>query len=109
MANAMRFTTTELSDLESRIANAAGGRWRIELAAFDGWRRCARPCRRNQGERRTASVLDVDGALAELAQEDRDTPARRSMTASPSRSFAGRHPVVEQALKQAGGEGFRRQ
>jgi DNA mismatch repair protein MutS len=35
MANAMRFTTTELSDLETRIANAAGEALAIELAAFD--------------------------------------------------------------------------
>jgi DNA mismatch repair protein MutS len=35
MANAMRFTTTELSDLETRIANAAGEALAIELAAFE--------------------------------------------------------------------------
>jgi DNA mismatch repair protein MutS len=34
MANAMRFTTTELADLETRIANAAGEALAIELAAF---------------------------------------------------------------------------
>jgi DNA mismatch repair protein MutS len=34
LANVMRFTTTELSELESRIANAAGRAIEIELAAY---------------------------------------------------------------------------
>ncbi|MEO0327050.1 MAG: DNA mismatch repair protein MutS [Pseudomonadota bacterium] len=35
MANAMRFTTTELADLESKIANAAGQAITIELSLFE--------------------------------------------------------------------------
>jgi DNA mismatch repair protein MutS len=35
MANAMRFTTTELADLETKIANAADRALAIELAVFD--------------------------------------------------------------------------
>ena len=39
MANAMRFTTAELADLESRIANAAGEALAIELDAFETMRK----------------------------------------------------------------------
>ena len=35
MANAMRFTTTELAELETKIANAADRALAIELAVFD--------------------------------------------------------------------------
>src|SRR5690606_27085057 len=35
MANAMRFTTTELAELETKIANAADRALTIELAAFE--------------------------------------------------------------------------
>jgi DNA mismatch repair protein MutS len=57
--------------------------------------------------RRALSVIDVDGSLAELAQEQGLLPPR----VDDSLAFeitGGRHPVVEQALK-AGGAAVRRQ
>jgi DNA mismatch repair protein MutS len=37
MANAMRFTTTELAGLETKIANAADRRWRSSSPSSTGW------------------------------------------------------------------------
>lgn len=100
MANAMRFTTTELADLESRIANAADRALAIELAAFD------RMVEAIIGEAeaikkgaRAIAVVDVAAALALLAEEW----SYRRPTVDDSRMFAiegGRHPVVEQALRR---------
>ncbi|MEP9386925.1 DNA mismatch repair protein MutS [Mesorhizobium sp. KR9-304] len=100
MANAMRFTTTELAGLESKIANAAGVALSIELAAFD----------RLVGEAVAAaatiragaaalSTLDVSAALACLAEaEDYCRPSVDGSLAFAIQ--AGRHPVVEQALRK---------
>lgn len=104
LANAMRFTTTELADLESKIASAAGRALSIELGIFDRLRdevvaqADAIRCCAN-----AASVLDVTMGLAELAA----TQGYCRPIVDDSRTFnitAGRHPVVEQALrKQAEG------
>ena len=104
MASAMRFTTTELAELEAKIAGAArpraGDRAR-RLRRADGRggrrRRCD-PRRRRRARRRSTSP--------------RPSPCwpRRRPTAGPmvedSLAFAiagGRHPVVEQALRGDGG------
>ncbi|MBC8128903.1 MAG: DNA mismatch repair protein MutS [Rhizobiaceae bacterium] len=106
MANCMRFSTSELSDLESRIAGAAFDALALELAAFE----------RLSGAIVTASVelrsgaealavLDVSSALAELAvSEDWSRP-----DVDDGLSFrieGGRHPVVEAALKAGAGDPF---
>lgn len=100
LANAMRFTTTELADLESKIASAAGRALSIELGVFDQLRDAAvaradslRACAQ------AASVLDVTIALAELAGGQ----GYCRPIVDDSRTFnisAGRHPVVEQALRK---------
>ncbi|NTG49857.1 DNA mismatch repair protein MutS [Agrobacterium rhizogenes] len=104
MANAMRFTTTELADLESRIANAADKALTIELEAFD--RMVAAVVAEAEAIKagaRALSVIDVAAGLALLAEEQ----AYCRPVVDASRMFAiegGRHPVVEQALRrQAGG------
>jgi len=106
LAGAMRFTTTELADLESRIANAAGRALEIEQQVFDAL----------QGEivaeapaiaRAAAAlaVLDVSQGLAELAsKQDCCRPV-----VDDSLAFAivgGRHPVVEQALAREAANPF---
>ena len=100
MANAMRFTTTELADLESRIANAADRALAIELAAFD---RMVEAVTGNaeaiKKGARAIAVIDVAAGLALLAEEW----GYRRPTVDASRMFAiegGRHPVVEQALRR---------
>lgn len=104
MANAMRFTTTELADLESRIANAADKALAIELKAFDAMvAAVVTDAEAIKAGARALSVIDVAAGLALLAEEQ----AYCRPAVDASRMFAiegGRHPVVEQALRrQAGG------
>ncbi|KGF69309.1 DNA mismatch repair protein MutS [Hoeflea sp. BAL378] len=106
MANAMRFTTTELSDLETRIANAAGEALAIELAAFDELVLLAvSEAEAIKAAADALSVIDVTAALADLAQEQGYARPR----VDDSLAFeivAGRHPVVEQALRRQAAQPF---
>jgi DNA mismatch repair protein MutS len=105
MADAMRFSTAELAELESKIASAADRALTLELDVFE----------RLAGEVLAAgdaikavceglAEVDVTAAIAELA-------ATRDWTRPEvDRSLAfivegGRHPVVEASLKLRG-EGF---
>ncbi len=102
MANAMRFTTTELAELEQKIASAADRALMIELDLFDDL--SARIASQEKAIRSAAqalAALDVATALAELAaREDYVRPkVDRSLA---FKIEGGRHPVVEQALKAAG-------
>ena len=100
MANAMRFTTTELADLESRIANAADKALAIELKAFDAMvAAVVADAEAIKAGARALSVIDVAAGLALLAEEQ----AYCRPLVDASRMFAiegGRHPVVEQALRR---------
>ena len=72
MANAMRFTTTELAELETKIANAADRALAIELAVFD--RLTAEAVGEAEAIRAGAdalAVLDVSAALAALGRKAR--------------------------------------
>ncbi|WP_438750564.1 DNA mismatch repair protein MutS [Pararhizobium sp. O133] len=106
MANAMRFTTTELSDLETKIANAADRALTIELEAFD--RLSAAIVAEAEAIKAAAlalSVVDVSAGLATLAEEQ----AYCRPLVDQSKMFAidgGRHPVVEQALRRQSGTAF---
>ena len=106
MANAMRFATTELSGLESRIAGAASEALAIELGCFDEL--CAAVLEAAETLRLGAealAVLDVSAALAEIAVE----AAWTRPVVDTSLAFAiegGRHPVVEAALKAGSGDPF---
>ncbi|GGE21773.1 DNA mismatch repair protein MutS [Aureimonas endophytica] len=99
MANCMRFSTDELAGLEGRIAEAAGEALRLELAAFD--RLAAAVVAAQEPIRaaaEAAAVIDVSAALADLAlAEDWTRPDVDDGLAF--RIVAGRHPVVEAALK----------
>ncbi len=106
MANAMRFTTTELSDLETKIANAADRALTIELEAFD--RLSAMVVAEAEAIKAAAlalAVVDVSAGLATLAEEQ----AYCRPLVDQSKMFAidgGRHPVVEQALRRQSGTAF---
>jgi len=106
MANAMRFTTTELADLESQIANAAGKALQVELGHFAALLTDLL----KQGEAIQAIAaalarLDVATSLAELADEQ--GYARPRVDGSLSFNItAGRHPVVEQALRKQAADPF---
>jgi DNA mismatch repair protein MutS len=106
MAGAMRFTTVELGELETKITSAADKTLAIELALFEELTQdvLARGHEIALAARALAE-LDVAAALAELAVERRYCRP----VVDDSRDVvikAGRHPVVEAALLEAGGPAF---
>jgi DNA mismatch repair protein MutS len=104
LAGAVRFTTVELSELESKILTAADKALAVELALFEAL--VSEVTARADAVAAAAEALaelDVAAGLAELAAE------RRWGRPLVDRSLAfkiegGRHPVVEAALEasQAG-------
>jgi DNA mismatch repair protein MutS len=100
MANAMRFTTTELADLESKIANAADRALTIEFGIHDTLTAAViEAAEAIKQAAQAIAVLDVSAALSCLAEEQGYCrPAVDTSTAF--RIVAGRHPVVEQALRR---------
>lgn len=101
-ANAVRFTTVELSALETRILNAGGRALEIEKRIFEDLRKAvlANAAEISNAARALAEI-DLSTALAVLAiEEDWVRPQLDS-----SRAFeisGGRHPVVEAALRSTG-------
>ncbi|WP_336801251.1 DNA mismatch repair protein MutS [Kaistia sp. MMO-174] len=106
MAGAMRFITTELADLEAKIASAGDRALAVEQATFDAL--LAHVVAVSDALRAVAAalaVIDVAAALATLAETD--NYARPVVDRSLAFSIeGGRHPVVEQALKREGGAAF---
>ncbi len=102
-AGQVRFTTTELGELEAKIANAAERALAMELKIFD--RLCARVTAASDAVKDAAAalaVVDVATALATLAVE-RDY-VRPEVDGSLAFVISGgRHAVVEQALGADGG------
>jgi DNA mismatch repair protein MutS len=103
LAGQVRFTTTELGELEVKIASAADRALAIELASFD---ELAAKVTAAQGAITAAAQalasLDVAAGLAALAAER----AYVRPETDGSLDFiieGGRHPVVEQALIADGG------
>ncbi len=106
LANAVRFTTTELADLASRIANAGEQALAIELRIFDDLvERVRAEAPALQAVAAALADLDVAAGLAELAEtENYCRPA-----IDETLDFAvedGRHPVVEQALRDQAADPF---
>ena len=106
MANAMRFSTGELAELESKIVHAGDRALALELRLFDDL--VTEVIGRQEMIAKAAGALaliDVGAALAELAREgdwvrpEIDEGAEFIIT-------AGRHPVVEAALLRAQGGSF---
>ncbi|MBE3638261.1 DNA mismatch repair protein MutS [Mangrovicoccus algicola] len=101
-ANALRFTTPELTELESRILNAGGEAQGIELRIHETLRQaCLAEAAAISTAARAMAELDLHAGLADLAQ-DRDWCCPQ---VDDSRAFeieAGRHPVVEEALRRSG-------
>ncbi len=106
MANAMRFTTTELSDLETKIANAADRALSIELEAFETMTAAVvAEAEAIKAAALALAVVDVSAGLATLAEEQ----AYCRPHVDQSKMFSidgGRHPVVEQALRRQSGMAF---
>lgn len=105
-ANQVRFTTVELSELESRILSAGGRALDIEKRLYEGLKRLIldQAAQISQTARALAE-LDLATALATLAQSKEWCKP----TLDTSRAFeieGGRHPVVEHALSQQGSTPF---
>ena len=102
MANVLRFTTQPLSELETRILNARDRALEIERAIFARLRAAVleRAAAIGQAARALAEA-DVAAGFADLASGEGWT---RPLV-DDSRAFeieAGRHPVVERALRRQG-------
>jgi DNA mismatch repair protein MutS len=102
MAGALRYTTTELAELESKIASAAERALVLELRLFDDLVAEALARRREIAEAAAAlASLDVASALAERAAEDNWT--RPGIDDGIGFEIkGGRHPTVEAALSGSG-------
>jgi DNA mismatch repair protein MutS len=99
-ANQIRFTTVDLSELETRILNARDRALEIERGIFDRLRAAVldRAAPIAQAARALAEI-DLSAAFADIATGEGWT---RPMV-DESRAFViegGRHPVVERALKR---------
>jgi len=103
LAGQVRFTTTELGELEAKIANAADRALALELEIFDAL--AARVTAASAAIKQAAEALaavDAMTALAALAVER--NYVRPVVDGSLTFSIeGGRHPVVEQALGADGG------
>jgi DNA mismatch repair protein MutS len=103
LAGQVRFTTTELADLEAKIASAADRALAIELDIFE--RLSAIVTAAGAAVKLAAealAVLDVAAGLAALAL-DRDYVRPEAIETLEFVVEGGRHPVVEQALLRDGG------
>jgi DNA mismatch repair protein MutS len=102
-AGQVRFTTTELGELEAKIASAADRALALELEIFDrlaGAVTAASAAIKDAAD--ALAAIDVATALASLAVE-RDY-VRPEVDGSLAFAITGgRHPVVEQALIASGG------
>ncbi len=102
LAGQVRFTTSELGEIEAKIANAGDRALGLELEIFE--QLCAMAIDAGDDLRAAAhafAVLDVATALSKLAVDE--NYVRPEVDASLGFAIeGGRHPVVEQALKRDG-------
>lgn len=105
-ANAVRFTTVELSELETKILNAGGRALEIEARIFQEIRKSVLDWSgKIAAAAKALAEIDLAASLAELARTE--NWCRPVVTSGQAFQVAGgRHPVVERALKRSGGTGF---
>jgi DNA mismatch repair protein MutS len=103
LAGQVRFTTTELGELEAKIANAADRALALELEIFDVL--AARVSAASAAIKQAAEALAAVDAMTALAALAVERNYERPVV-DGSLTFlieGGRHPVVEQALGADGG------
>jgi DNA mismatch repair protein MutS len=106
MANAVRYTTVELSELEQKISSAAAKALALEVKLFEDL--VGEVATRAEAiglAARALAEIDVAAALAEVAVEGRWCRPRIDDSAN-FRITGGRHPVVEAALAATQESGF---
>ncbi|WP_436398384.1 DNA mismatch repair protein MutS [Roseobacter sp. S98] len=105
-ANQVRFTTVELSGMETKIINAGARALEIEKRLFEVLRsHILDAAARISQTAGAVSEIDIAAGLAELAISDNWVRP----VVDKTRAFAisgGRHPVVETALRQQSGAPF---
>jgi DNA mismatch repair protein MutS len=105
-ANQVRFTTVDLSEMETRILNAANHALDIEKRLYQGLCAAILNCAAQiSATARALAEIDLATALADLANSENWCRPR----IDDSHAFdisGGRHPVVEHALKSQGGTPF---
>ena len=105
-AGQVRFTTVDLSEMETRILNAGNHALELEKKHFDTLRQAILDCAGPIGAAaRGLAELDLTAAWADLAADEGWTEP----VVDASRAFhitAGRHPVVERALRRQGAGPF---
>lgn len=102
MANAVRFSTVALNDLQARIGEAAQEALARELAIFEGF--CARIGVLAEDIRAAGQALALLDVVSSGALWAREVGGVRPLV-DMSHVFdveAGRHPVVEAAVRRAG-------
>ena len=104
LASAMRFTTSELAELEQKLNDAAQRAQALEMEIFDNLRQQVLAAADVINARAAAlAELDVQAALAEAAI--RHHWRRPQVEDGPVFHIrGGRHPVVEAALRSEGGD-----
>ena len=106
MANAMRFTTVELGELEAKIARAADRATALELEIFDSLAAAVLGVERRIADVAAAlATIDVAAGLAELAAE-RGYVRPTVTTGLDFHVVGGRHPVVEALADPSAGRAF---
>jgi DNA mismatch repair protein MutS len=105
-ANQVRFTTVELSELETKILNAGNRALEIEKRLYEGLKGSILEHAAQIGAT-SGGLAEIDLAfgLADLAHKENWVRPR----VDESRAFeirGGRHPVVERALTQQSGDAF---
>ncbi|MDA5557394.1 DNA mismatch repair protein MutS [Shimia sp. MMG029] len=101
-ANQVRFTTVELSEMETKILNAGNRALEIEKRLYDTLKSAIlQRSAEVSATSRALAEFDLSAALAELAANENWTRPE----VNESRDFfieGGRHPVVEAALRKTG-------
>ena len=101
-ANQVRFSTVPLSEMETKIMNAGNLALEIEKRLYDGLKAMILDASALiSGAARALSEIDLTAALADLARSEEWCAPK----VDDSRAFAieaGRHPVVERALRKSG-------
>lgn len=105
-ANQLRFTTPDLTEMETRILNAGGHALEIEKRLYSTLKESILDAAAHIGATaRALAELDLSSALADLARGESWT---RPKIDNSRRLLieGGRHPVVEQSLRRQGGAPF---
>ena len=102
MANAVRFSTVELGELESKIAGAAERALAMEIEIFEGFRDFVDHLANEiRALAHALAALDCAAGLAQWAVETK--AVRPAIEDAPVFHVeSGRHPVVEAALTRSG-------